>query len=232
MHKLDRAAVPQPACLSGYHYLTHKWSDFGGACKKELRYALFQMQGISGVTSSDAKEYGLRCAYCEGAIRHEGHIEHFRRKSSKHPNGFPHLTFDWDNFFLACGSTDHCGHFKDRAGGPAYDPDDLIKPDIDNPEYYLYFHSSGTVRPRSGLSAEEAHRAGETIRAFGLRDRILEGARAKAVSKYRDMLRDELEEIASWQEDMRREYLLDEIEKTRWEPHSTAIKHFFECHAA
>lgn len=227
MRKLDRSVVAAPACLAAYNYLTQTWADLDGACKRQLRFALFQMQGITGVTSEDAEEYGLRCAYCEGAIWHEGHIEHFRRKNAKHPNGYPELTFDWHNFFLACGSRDHCGHFKDRTEAPAYNPDDLIKPDVDNPEYYLYFHSSGTVRPRQGLEAGEKHRAEETIRAFGFDDRALEGARANAVRKYRKLLKNELDELASWDEASRNEYMLGEIEKTRWEPYATAIKHFF-----
>ena len=179
MHKLDRASVMPPACLDAYDYRTQKWKDLGSECKRELRAALVQMQGIPGVTTPDANEYGLRCAYCEGTIFHEGHIEHFRRKNSAH---YPELTFAWPNLFLACGANSHCGHYKDRRAAPAYNPDHLIKPDEHEPSDFLHFHSSGDVRVRSGLSAADTHRAAETIRVFGLDDGALSGARAKALS--------------------------------------------------
>ncbi|NVE01087.1 retron system putative HNH endonuclease [Massilia sp. BJB1822] len=227
MHKLDRSVATPPTCLAKYDFKTHRWSDLDGPCKKQLRFALFQMQGIPGITGEDAKEYGLRCAYCQGAIRSEGHIEHFRRKNSSHLNGYPELTFAWENLFLACHSNDHCGHFKDRSGGPAYNPDHLLKPDEEDAEAFLYFHSSGSVAPREGLSPADKHRASETIRVFGLDNRSLIGAREKAVIKYREMLRTDLEELASWDEESRREYMREEIETTRWEPYASAIKDFF-----
>ena len=96
MHKLDRDNTAAPPCLSGYHHTTHSWDNFGSKCKKQLRAALVKMQGIPGVTTEDASEYGVRCAYCEDAIHHAGHIEHFRRKNKNH---FPELTFDWSNLF-------------------------------------------------------------------------------------------------------------------------------------
>lgn len=66
MHKLDRSGVAAPDCLDGYDYKTQTWDDFGNECKKLLRAALVQMQGSPGVTTEDASEYGVRCAYCEG----------------------------------------------------------------------------------------------------------------------------------------------------------------------
>ncbi|MFA7239081.1 MAG: retron system putative HNH endonuclease [Sulfuricellaceae bacterium] len=185
MHKLDRSAVAAPACLAEYDYQTQTWDDFSGVCKRQVRFALFQIQGIPGITSKDAAEYGLRCAYCEGAIRHEGHLEHFRQKNRNCPEGYPELTFDWHNLFIACGSKDHCGHYKDRLSAQPYDPDQLIKPDEHDPEHYFYFHSSGEIRALHGLDDEDKLRAIETIRVFGLDNRSLVGARAKAVSKYR-----------------------------------------------
>ena len=136
MHKLDRDNTAAPPCLSGYHHTTHSWDNFGSKCKKQLRAALVKMQGIPGVTTEDASEYGVRCAYCEDAIHHAGHIEHFRRKNKNH---FPELTFDWSNLFLACGSKNHCGHYKDRSRANPYNPDELIKPDVEDPEEYFYF---------------------------------------------------------------------------------------------
>lgn len=227
MHKLDRNGVAAPACLSTYDYRTQSWDNFGGACKRSLRFALFQLQGIQGINSEDAGEYGLRCAYCESAIRHEGHIEHFRRKNRARPDGYPELTFSWSNLFLACGSKSHCGHFKDRPGSQPYDADQLIKPDLEDPEHYLYFHSSGEVRPRHRLEAADEHRAKVTIGVFGLDDRVLKGARANAVVSYRKRLESDLAEIASWDEVLRSEYILGEIDAARWEPYATSVKHFF-----
>lgn len=219
MHKLDRNNTNAPSCLSDYDHKIHTWDDFGGECKKQLRAALVQMQGIPGVTTADASEYGVRCAYCEDVIHHAGHIEHFRRKNSNH---FPELTFDWSNLFLACGSNDHCGHYKDRPRADAYNPDDLIKPDIEDPEEYLYFHSSGEIRPRAGLDANKVHRASETIRVFGFDNRTLMGNRSRAVQPYKKML----EDIADWEPELITEYIQEEIEKTQWHAFSTTIKHF------
>jgi uncharacterized protein (TIGR02646 family) len=227
MRKLDRNAVAAPSCLSAYDYRTLSWGDFGAACKRSVRFALFQLQGIHGITSEDASEYGLRCAYCESAIRHEGHIEHFRRKNRTRPDGYPELTFSWDNLFLACGSKNHCGHYKDRRNSIPYDADQILKPDVDEPEDFLYFHSSGEVRPRHNLEAADEHRARETIRVFGLNDRGLKGSRANAVASYRKRLESDIAEITSWEEDLRREYLLCEIDVARWEPYATTVKHFF-----
>lgn len=177
------------------------------------------------LTTEDAAEYGVRCAYCEGPIFHEGHIEHFRRKNSKH---YPELTFDWNNLFLACGSNMHCGHYKDRPSAPAYDPDQLIKPDEHDPEELLYFHSSGSVRVRAKLSAENSQRANATIHVFDLDNPALEGKRARAVAAYRKMKSEDFEELASWDEVDRREYLESEIQATCWHPYATTIKHFLQ----
>lgn len=230
MHKLDRSGVVAPDCLSAYDYKTQTWDDFGrGECKKTLRAALVEMQGIPGVTTADAAEYGVRCAYCEGAIHHKGHIEHFRRKNRHRPDGYPELTFEWDNLFLACGSDEHCGHYKDRKDALPYDPDDLIKPDEHDPEHYLFFHSSGEIRVRHGLdSPNDVRRAKETIRVFGLDNQTLAAARARAVIRYKKSCLADLDELVSWDEVDRQAYFQQEIEQTRWEPYATTIKHFLQ----
>lgn len=242
MHKLDRSVIPAPACLGNYNYKTQNWEDLGGTCKGQLRAALVQMQGIPGVTTPDADEYGLRCAYCEGPIYHAGHIEHFRRKNPAH---YPELTFAWDNLFLACGSNIHCGHFKDKKRNkdkdenkdksksnnpvPDYNPDELIKPDIHDPLDYLFFHSSGEVRIRRGLTCEDdIRRAKETIRVFGLDNRTLAGSRFKALSVYKEKVMADLEEVATWPPGDRQAYLDEEIAATRYDPYATTIQHFLE----
>ena len=219
MHKLDRNNIEAPQCLSEFDYSTQNWDDFGGECKKQLRAVLVQMQGIPGVTTEEASEYGVRCAYCEDAIHHAGHIEHFRRKNQQH---FPELTFEWSNLFLACGSNDHCGHYKDRSRAEAYNPDNLIKPDIEDPEDYLYFHSSGEIRSRADIDTNKEIKANETIRVFGLDKGALPSNRARAVQPYKKVL----EEIADWEPELITEYIQEEIEKTQWQAFSTTIKHF------
>jgi uncharacterized protein (TIGR02646 family) len=154
MHKLDRALVTEPACLAQYDHKRQTWDDLRDDHKREIREALEVMQQ-------------MRCAYCEGAYySHDRHIEHFRRKNS---GQFPELTFIWTNLFLSCDADnqEHCGHYKDRKGSP-YNPEDLIKPDDDEPDDYLYFHSSGEVRPWSGIDEARERRAKETIRVFNL----------------------------------------------------------------
>ena len=228
MHKLDRANSVAPACLAQYQHQTQTWDNLHNNCKQALRAALVQMQGIPGVTTANANEYGVRCAYCEAQIYHAGHIEHFRRKNRQHPDGYPELTFAWDNLFLACGETAHCGHYKDRPNAPAYDPNDLIKPDEHDPEHFLYFYSSGAVRPRQRLSEADAHRAAETIRVFGLDDPVLAEKRRRALKAYREKIAADLDELASWPPEDRQAYLSEEIEQTRWEPYATTIKHFLQ----
>jgi uncharacterized protein (TIGR02646 family) len=109
---------------------------------------------------------GERCAYCESPIYPgEGHIEHFRRKNKGH---FPELTFAWENLFLSCDSETNCGHFKDRPHGPAYRPDDLVKPDTDDPEGFFFFSATGEVRVKANIDTASSTRAKQTIRVFGL----------------------------------------------------------------
>lgn len=224
MHYLNRTAVQAPACLANYTHTTQTWDDFGPACKALLRVALAELQGIPGVTTQGPGEYGLRCAYCEGAIHFDGHIEHFRRK---HKNHFPELTFVWANLFLACGSLQHCGHFKDSRSTGSYDPAQLLKPDEHDPEQFLYFHSSGEVRIKAGLHAlDQKIQASETIRVFGLDAPALTGERAKALSTYKKRILSDLDVIASWSKQDREDYLKGEVDATRWDPYATTIKHF------
>ena len=178
MRSLDRALATEPQCLATYAYPAQTWDDFGGDCKKKLRHALAEMQGIPGMTDlANDVYYGLRCAYCDGFIRSGGHIEHFRRRLH-----FANLTFTWDNLFISCDSETHCGHYKDGSSQRTYNADELIKPDGDDPHKFLFFSSTGRVEPRTGLSKDEETKAVETIRIFHLNERSLVSKRAKAVS--------------------------------------------------
>ncbi|HCN9345115.1 TPA: TIGR02646 family protein, partial [Escherichia coli] len=75
---------------------------------------------------------GEFCAYCECRLNRR-HIEHFRPRGK-----FPALTFIWSNLFGSCGDSkksggwSRCGIYKDNGAG-AYNADDLIKPDEENP---------------------------------------------------------------------------------------------------
>lgn len=213
MHKLDRATVPIPACLAAYHHQQHSWDDLEQPHKQEIRQLLGQLQEE-------------RCAYCEGPPYRDGHIEHFRRKNPAH---FPALTFQWDNLFLACGSQDHCGHYKDRPSAAAYNPDHLIKPDIHDPDQLLYFHSSGEVRLRPNLADVNANRASETIRVFNLNQGALKAARRRAVRIYLDREPDILEALILFDPQARQVFIADECQATASDPYCTTIKHLFEA---
>ena len=237
MHQLDRATVQRPPCLDNYDGNVHSWDDLQPQDKRALRLALQRMQGgqIAADDTNDAADVvsGLRCAYCESQIYYGGHIEHFRRKNPKH---FPQLTFAWTNLFLSCdsnGSKEHCGHYKDRPGGPPYNPDDLIKPDEHDPDDYLYFHSSGEVRVRhrDGMTDDDRQRAAETIRVFHLDCGRLNGARRKTLKPYLDRDTGFLEALLEFDEKDRQLFIAEEIEATKREPFWTTIRHFFEKYA-
>jgi len=211
MHKLDRSLAIEPVCLAKYHYRTHTWDDVKED-KQKIRESLEQMQDV-------------RCAYCEGPVYADGHIEHFRRKNKNH---FPSLTFVWSNLFLACGSQDHCGHYKDRPGALRYDSNNLVKPDEHEPDQYFYFHSSGDVLPRSGINAQDLARATETIRVFNLKCAILGANRRRALRIYQQKQPGILEVLMEFDEKTRQDFIDQEIQATRLEPHGTVIRHYFE----
>jgi uncharacterized protein (TIGR02646 family) len=164
---------------------------------------------------------GRRCAYCEGPLETLGqHIEHFRRKRA-----FPHLTFDWTNLFWSCDQDGHCGCYKDRKCGP-YDPNDLIDPSVNDPELYLRFSSDGRIRLVHGLSADDVHRAHETLRVFNLDHdygplrRMRESYCAGYVT-----LGAEIAQLAADSPDEWQPFFDEELARTRELPFATAIKH-------
>lgn len=229
MHRLDRSCVPEPECLRGYDHRTQEWKALKPECKRQVRHALVRFQGKSGIAMDEVEaESRVRCAYCESDLRDAGHIEHFRRKHRQRDDAYPELTFAWHNLFLSCDDQERCGRYKDRQGGGPYDSDQLIKPDEDDPERFLYFHGNGEVRPRDSLNEQDKGRAAETIRVFHLNQPKLCGARRKAVSQYRNMIVNQIEELVSCEENFRNQYLEEEIENTRWYEYATAIKHFLQ----
>ena len=134
MKFLQRPAPP--AALGQYNHSTHEWSRTSpNSTARDQILASFQ-----------GMQNGF-CCYCESiAEKGNGHIEHFLHKGRK-PDGsrpYKHLMFNWDNLVGSCGfhSGNSCGHYKDRQGssGPGpYEPQDLIKPDRDNPSNFFKF---------------------------------------------------------------------------------------------
>jgi uncharacterized protein (TIGR02646 family) len=206
VHKLQRGQ--SSACLAHYQHGRNSWSDIPPDEKSAIWTELEAMQG-------------QRCAYCEADISNDHkHIEHFRQ-CSRYLQG----TFDWNNLFGSCNREDTCGKHKDRCG--QYNPADLIKPDVDDPECFFIFVCDGTIAVRHGLNAQDHHRAVETLRIFNLdaQHGPLRRMRQQAVAGYLKT-GEELWELAT--EYPREEWqpLLDsELGATAHLPFATAIKH-------
>ncbi|MFJ5335389.1 retron Ec78 anti-phage system effector HNH endonuclease PtuB [Pectobacterium sp. CHL-2024] len=174
MRKLDRTLAITPPSLSGYSYLTKSWSQFLHKASVWIEINKFQDK---------------LCVYCEGAAEQgktNGHIEHFFNKGNP---SFVHLTFVWSNLFGCCIADGHCGHYKDQVliGGikRVYDPNKLIKPDIEDPEEYLQFLDSGKIREKDGLDGTMSEKAQETIKALNLDCSELNSSREKQIDRYR-----------------------------------------------
>lgn len=153
MRKLIRH-TPGPATLLDFNPDKHTWDDVKPKHKKLIWVDLVLMQG-------------RRCAYCERKINllKEGdkHIEHFLRKSKHH-----HLTFQWENLFGSCSTSERCGVFKDKQ---RYIESDLLKADeVDCSRYYRFMYS-GEILLKDNLSKEEIRIAKETLRIFNLNPR-------------------------------------------------------------
>lgn len=210
MHFLDRKATSEPECLAAYDHHTQTWDD-AGPCKPIIRERLTAMQ--EG-----------RCVYCETQLWGRGHIEHFRRKNMACS---PELTFAWSNLFLSCDGPSNCGHFKDRPDAPPYAPKDLVKPDEDDPEAFLYIHSDGEVRPHRLADPAGKLRASETIRVFGLNAPVLKDSRRRAVARYtRDACLAEALECLFKTE--LRAYIESELRATEAIAFRTTVHHFLK----
>jgi uncharacterized protein (TIGR02646 family) len=204
MHKLNRGLAP--ACLVRFQHGRDNWNDVTPADKQIIWQELDAMQG-------------QRCAYCEADISHAARqIEHFRQKA----RGDDTQTFVWDNLFGSCKNPNICGDHKDQQ--PAYPPAVLIKPDVEDPEYFLRFHSNGTISVCAGLSAADQHRASETLRLFNLADGSLRWQRRAAVLGYLQTA-EEIAELAAEDPELAATYLANEITVTAHLPFATAIKH-------
>lgn len=175
MRKLDRGLAITPLCLSNYSYLTQKWDQLTE--KHEVWVEINKVQEKT-------------CVYCESiAEKGQGHIEHFFHKADP---SYVSLTFVWGNLFGCCNSNIHCGHYKDQflIGGikRAYNPNALIKPDIEDPEDFLQFLDSGKVKPKEGLTDAMEKRAAETIAALNLDCSVLVSSRESQIDRYKQRL--------------------------------------------
>lgn len=172
---------PSPTCLAKYNHQTHNWSTRTPSSqdRRAIWGKLAQMQG------------GF-CCYCESvAVKGNGHIEHFFHKGLNISGYAPykHLMFEWGNLFGSCGvgSGNTCGHYKDRKGPlypGGYDPNHIIKPDVDNPSDYLSFLPTGVISVKSGLSPESENRAKETLRVLNLG--ALNGVRKRQIDIFKN----------------------------------------------
>jgi len=204
MHKLERPEAPE--CLDAFRRGEPDWSRIQSAEKEAIWQKL------------DAMQAG-RCAYCEDLIQPgRRHIEHFWRRAH-----YPRSTFQWENLFGSCEKSGSCGKHKDRT---AHDPDDLIKPDVDEPDDYLRFLSDGRIVPRSDLTTEQLQRAEETLRVFNLDHEhgALRRMRYVAVRGYLGIA-DDLAEWYELGEELFMQCLREELEAIRGKPFETAIRH-------
>lgn len=144
MHKLTRPAelielAQARKAYNGKPSQDEAWKNFGnngdrGKVRKQLEN-----------TQDDL------CAYCENTLANDGHIDHFKPKSSNW-----RLTFDWDNLVVSCTHNDSCGKKKDKDFESYW-----INPYSQDPQDMFKFYSDGQIKGKS-------HDAEKIIKDFGL----------------------------------------------------------------
>jgi uncharacterized protein (TIGR02646 family) len=191
-----------------------RYTDLRGRETEQIRTALLSIQMH-------------RCAYCErrtGAERDDGHIEHFGKQAEK-----PDLDLTWANLFWSCNDEKTCGKHKDkcaRTSGPKanFNPDHIVKPDVDDPDILFLFITDGTIQIRKGLSMEKERRAKETLRVFQLAESAyLRKGREDAVKPYVDAI----VTLSSMGPELVRKYVESQRDFVEHAPFSTAIRHCF-----
>lgn len=211
MHKLIRDPV-SPACLVGKTDPPNRWNEIynNNDARDSIWAKLETMQGN-------------RCAYCENLFTGKSrHIEHFKPRTR-----FPEATFDWPNLFGSCPHQYSCGNFKDN-GRLTYHPDELIKPDVDEPSDYLFFASDGSVTPKAGLNQTQLLKANSTIETFNLNG-FLKQLRKTQLASYETQARFYFEDLPrqvtseQWHDLYKAKLLeLDAL------PFSSAVKQLFQ----
>jgi uncharacterized protein (TIGR02646 family) len=213
MHLLNRDPI-SPSCLNGRSHPPNSWKAVYNedAYKDEIWQKIESMQG-------------KRCAYCENSFSGlQRHIDHFRPRSR-----FPQDTFNWFNLFGSCSAQNSCGNHKDAGTNlqPNYNPDDLIKPDVDDPAEYLMFSSDGSVTPKAGLLPVQIQKAQLTIDVFGLNGSLRQ-VRETVLIGYKETAEYFLVELRSQMpaEDWQSLYQ-DKLREIETQPFCTAIKQLF-----
>jgi uncharacterized protein (TIGR02646 family) len=99
-----------------------------------------------------------KCFFCESGlgVSSFAQIEHFDPKVT-----FTERAFAWDNLHLGCQI---CNITK----GKQVFGEAVIRPDLTDPEDYLWLDAEGELHPRAGLSAEDEALVRATVKAYGL----------------------------------------------------------------
>ncbi len=99
-----------------------------------------------------------KCAFCEGRLGSQAYpqIEHYVSRKID-----PDRAFEWTNLLPVCPVCNTSKGHADHQGS-------LLKPDSEDPEPFFWIGPEGGISPHPGLSAEDAHRASETIRLCNL----------------------------------------------------------------
>jgi uncharacterized protein (TIGR02646 family) len=149
MHKVNRGAEP-----AGLDEVREKYTpgwvryyrDNDGAKPSDSRWRDFHPE-LSAVFA------GI-CGYCEEFCK--GEVDHFRPKSR-----YPHLTYQWSNWILACHSCNHAKSERWPRGGYV---DPCAKTAPAQPEPYFEFDTmTGEILPKSNLSSRRTKKAEQMI---------------------------------------------------------------------
>ncbi|WP_234947616.1 retron system putative HNH endonuclease [Corynebacterium aquatimens] len=171
---------------------------------------------------------GSLCHYCERSIKWKKDRYSIDHLFPRHR--FPDRTFDWANLYLSCKTPDHCEQYKDAPGHPDYDPADLVRPDVDDPDRFFQFLSDGRVIPRPGIREPDRHRAETTIEVLNLNCPRLVTSRRQVVSMAEAIV-SEVMELSGLSPDEREELLRLEIRDARSDlsriAHGTVARHYF-----
>jgi len=211
--KLTRGSPP--LCLSELIPGQADWMD---APKEEIWAELDQMQN------------GF-CAYCECRLKRK-HIEHFKTRTT-----YPQDTFNWDNIFGSCGDSSksggwrRCGIYKDNGAG-SYKITEVIKPDVENPNDFLLFLTSGKVVPKPSLTGIALKKAEETIRVFNFNaDSTLFNSRKNAILA----IKQEIDDLYQMQDELKDDwvtFLDDSLDGVQGEEFQTALEHSWRYNLA
>lgn len=211
MRKLDRTVASTPTCLQNYNHRIHNWGDLKLQDKQMIEAEIKKMQG-------------KLCVYCECDMSEAGkHIEHFAPRAR-----FASRTFDWTNLFWSCSKEISCGHYKDR-NFSSYDPNQIVNPNLHDPDSFFKFYSDGHIEVKDGLSPSDEARAVRTVQILGidpLSGGALREARKTAVAPYLRRVKDAIQSGMSKQDFQ--SFLSGELTQCKNMPYGTAIRHVLQ----